>query len=74
MNKRAGRRFEAKGEYAYGKSQRKERWQAQGTDSSSLWLDHSVQVKNGIGALPGTVSRGTKNGLAFDIPHCRLSY
>lgn len=49
-------------------------WQAQGTDSSSLWLDHSVQVKNGIGALPGTVSRGTKNGLAFDIPHCRLSY
>lgn len=37
-------------------------WQAQGTDSSSLWLDHSVQVKNGIGALPGTVSRGTKNG------------
>lgn len=45
-------------------------WQAQGTDSSSLWLDHSVQVKNGIGALPGTVSRGTKNGLAFDILHC----
>lgn len=43
-------------------------WQAQGTDSSSLWLDHSVQVKNGTGALPGTVSRGTESGLAFDIP------
>ena len=34
-------------------------WQAWGTDTSSFWLDHSVQVNNGIGALPGAVSRGT---------------
>lgn len=42
-------------------------WQARGTDSSSFWLDHSVQVNNGIGALPGAVLRGTENGPAFDI-------
>lgn len=46
--------FQAKGNM-YMEEPEESVWQAQGTDSSSLWLDHSVQVKNGTGTLPGTV-------------------